>query len=81
MLSHSDGISSHYQIIVDRDILDKLYVKAEVAEGLTPTPELEKKVAEELQSLLTVRARVELVPFGTLERSEGKAKRVKDLRK
>ena len=37
-------------------------------------------VAENLKAILTIRARVELLAPGTIERTEGKAKRVIDLR-
>ena len=38
----------------------------------------ERRVTEELRSALLVRPRVKLVEPGTLERSEGKARRVVD---
>jgi len=39
------------------------------------------KVAENLRAILTIRTKVELLAPGTIERIEGKAKRVIDLRK
>jgi phenylacetate-CoA ligase len=81
VLSQFEGISTHYQIIIDRDLLDKLYVKAETAEGMEPTPELEKRAANELKTILGINSKLELIEFGTLERSDGKAIRIVDLRK
>jgi phenylacetate-CoA ligase len=42
---------------------------------------LEKSIAEKLKSVLNVWAKVELVNPGTIQRFEGKAKRVVDRRK
>ncbi|MCK4717382.1 MAG: phenylacetate--CoA ligase, partial [Thermoplasmata archaeon] len=42
---------------------------------------LAKKVGENLTAVLTLRAKVELMEPGALPRTEGKAKRVIDLRK
>ena len=80
------GIAPQYQIIVDRDILDRLYIKAEVDPEMWGSSAFDKdsftgKVAENLRSILTIRARVELLGPGSIERTEGKAKRVIDLRK
>lgn len=80
------GIAPHYQIIVDRHILDRLYVKAEVDPRMWASSDFDKdsftgKVAENLRAILTIRTRVELLAPGTIERIEGKAKRVIDLRK
>jgi phenylacetate-CoA ligase len=79
------GVSGHYQIIVDRDILDSLEVKVE----LTPDTfsdkmsELEKfsnDIETKIFNILQVRAKVELVTPGTIPRSMGKSQRVIDKR-
>ncbi len=74
-----------FQIVLEGDILDKLYVKAEVEPKFFESDrydaaKLKKKVEDELQAVLTLRARVELLPPGSLPRTEGKAKHVIDLR-
>jgi phenylacetate-CoA ligase len=79
-------LGDQYQIIVDRDLLDKLTVRVETAPpvaGQAPADAqvLAARVAQELQAVLTIRAKVELVAPGTIERSTGKARRVIDLRK
>lgn len=76
----------YYQIIVDRDILDKLYIKVEVRPEVYNSSDydenkLRSKVESELQAVLTLRARVELLAPGEIPRTEGKAKHVIDLRK
>ncbi|MCD6111431.1 MAG: phenylacetate--CoA ligase [Thermoplasmata archaeon] len=81
-----EELGEQYQIIVDRDILDRLYVKVEVSPKVYgkagyDEKKLKEKVESSLQAALTLRARVELLPPGTLPRTEGKAKRVIDLRK
>ncbi|MBI5000955.1 MAG: phenylacetate--CoA ligase [Euryarchaeota archaeon] len=86
VLMNVPQIGDQYQIIVDRDLLDKLSVRAEVAQSFPFDKEAEraslaKSLESDLQALLTVHAKVELVPHGALQRSEGKAKRVIDLRK
>lgn len=76
----------HYQLIVERkDNLDHLTVLVELTEEMF-TDEvrgleiLEAKIKGELSSVLSVSATVRLVGPKTIERSEGKAKRVIDKR-
>lgn len=79
--------SPHYQLIVDRkDNLDHLTVLVEVTEEMFSDEVrglevLEAKIKAELSSVLNVSAAVRLVGPKTIERSEGKAKRVIDNRK
>ncbi len=83
------GISNttpHYQLIVERkDNMDHLTVLVELTEEMF-TDEvrgleaLEAKIKGELSSVLSVSAAVRLVGPKTIERSEGKAKRVIDKR-
>lgn len=78
--------SPHYQLIVDRkDNLDHLTVLVEVTDEMFSDEvrgleELEAKIKGELSSVLNVSATVRLVGPKTIERSEGKAKRVIDKR-
>ena len=86
VLMNVEGVGDQYQIIIDRDILDSLHVQVEVEPGFYKSTNYDqdafaKMLVGELQAVLTVRARVELMAPGTLPRSEGKAKRVVDLRK
>ena len=79
-------VGGNYQIIVDRDVLDKLMVKVEVTEEafsdkLDDMLRLQRKIEAELASVLNVSAKIELVEYGSIPRSEGKAVRVVDLRK
>jgi len=76
----------HYQLIVDRvDNLDHLTVLVEMTENMFSDEirrleVLEHKIEAELASALSVSAKVRLVSPKTIERSEGKAKRVIDKR-
>ena len=76
----------HYQIVVDREgSLDTLTVLVEVSEQMFSDKvkgleELEKVISRELESNLAVKAKVTLVEPKSLQRSEGKAKRVIDKR-
>ena len=53
-----------------------LPVAVELAENVTPDDELAQAIGERLRSALVVQARVELVPWGSLQRSEYKSKLV-----
>jgi phenylacetate-CoA ligase len=77
----------HYQIVVDRKQgLDTLEVQVEVtAESFSDTvgglEKLQRKLAHSIDSITGIHADVRLVAPHTLQRSEGKAKRVIDNRK
>ncbi len=84
-LLETEGIGEHYQIIVDRDVLDKLFVKVEVDKEYYESDEYDeekllKEASENLTAVLNIRARLKLLEPGTLPRTVGKAKRVIDLR-
>lgn len=86
VLLNLGATSPHYQLIVEReDNLDKLTVLVEVTEEMFSDEVrkmeiVEYKIKSELASVLSVAATVKLVAPKTLERSEGKAKRVIDKR-
>lgn len=77
----------HYQIIVrKKGPIDELEIQFEVNETIFSDEvkkllAIEEKVAREVESILGIRAKVKLVEPKTIQRSEGKAKRVIDLRK
>ncbi len=79
--------SPHYQLIVDRqDNMDNMTVLVELTDNMFSDEirgleTLEHKIKGELASVLGVSATVRLVGSKTIERSEGKAKRVIDKRK
>ncbi|MDF2942432.1 MAG: paaK2 [Herbinix sp.] len=79
--------SPHYMLIVDRvNNLDTLEVQVEVEERffsdeIKQLESLTKKIAYVLQSALGLSVKVKLVEPKTIQRSEGKAKRVIDKRK
>ncbi len=86
VLMNVEGVGEWYEIVVDRDILDKLFVRVEVEPKFYNSAEfdpgqLQQTIAEELRAVLSIWARVELVKPGDMPRSEGKANRVVDLRK
>ncbi|MBI5102113.1 MAG: phenylacetate--CoA ligase [Nitrospirae bacterium] len=82
-----EGTEPHYQIIIDRKgPLDDVTVQVEVSESIffdemRKQNELIKLIKSRLASELGIGVEVKLVEKKTLERSEGKAKRVVDLRK
>ena len=82
-----EGTEPHYQIIVDRKgAMDDVTVKVEVSEPIffdemKKQNELISTIRNRLASELGISVEVKLVEKKTLERSDGKAKRVIDKRK
>ena len=76
----------HYELIVDkRGVLDELELRVEVTEELfsdevRKLEEVQSKIRAEIESVLGISLKITLVEPKTIERSEGKAKRVRDLR-
>jgi len=76
-----------YRLIIDRvDNLDTLKVQAELRNDyfkgdMGQLAELENLLAHQLKSVLSIRAKVQLMPSGSLERSLSKSNRVIDNRK
>ncbi len=87
VLMSIEGVEPHYQIIVDREgALDVMEVQVEVSEQIfsdeiKALEGLAKRIEQELKESLAVSCRVRLVEPKTIQRSEGKAKRVIDKRK
>lgn len=80
VLMNVPGLGDQYQIVVSHEELDRLSVKAEAPKDRLNDPQLLKKIQTDLLATLGIRANVELLEEGTLPRSEGKARRVVDLR-
>lgn len=87
VLMEIGDIKPHYLLIVDRiDNLDFLEIWVEVSEELfsdevRKLEELNRKITKEIQGTLGLSVKVTLVEPRTIERSQGKAKRVIDKRK
>ena len=87
VLMEVEGVEPHYQLVVDREEnLDVLTVLVELGERtfsdeVKQLQNLERKIAKNIKEYLGVSAKVKLVEPKTIERSEGKAKRVIDNRK
>ncbi len=83
----AEGTLPHYQIIVDRQRgLDTLEVQVEVtseffSDTVGALEKLQKQLGHSIESVTGLRADVRLVAPRTLQRSEGKARRVVDKRK
>jgi phenylacetate-CoA ligase len=81
-----EGTLPHYQIVVDRQKgLDTLEVQVEVTnEALSDTvrglEQMQKRLAHSIESITGLRPALKLVAPRTIQRSEGKAKRVIDKR-
>jgi phenylacetate-CoA ligase len=87
VLLNFGDVAPHYIIIVDRvDNLDTLEVQVEMSpaffsDEVRKIEELESNIRREIESVLGLAARIRLVEPKSIERSEGKAKRVIDKRK
>jgi phenylacetate-CoA ligase len=87
ILVRIEGVEPHYVLIVDRkDNLDTLEVHVEVDEQIFSDEikilqGLSRRIEKEIKDMLGVTCTVKLVEPKTIQRSEGKAKRVIDNRK
>lgn len=76
----------HYQIVITREAdLDQVEVQVEVTaahftDEVKALEALQKRISDAIERVANIRARIRLVEPNTLKRSEGKAKRVVDLR-
>jgi phenylacetate-CoA ligase len=81
-----EGTLPHYQIILTRDKgLDQVEVEVEVTAGffsdrVSEMEGLRKQLSHAIESTIGLRAAVRLVAPHSIQRSEGKAKRVVDKR-
>ena len=80
-----EGLGPHYEIVVERDgYSDKLTIRVELAKATDSFKELErieKEIRNKLRIVLGLDAKIKLESPNTLARFEGKAKRIRDLRK
>jgi phenylacetate-CoA ligase len=87
VLMSIEGVEPHYQIIVGREnALDVMEVQVEVSEDIFSDEvkvleKLGRRIEREIKDLLGTSCKVKLVEPKTIQRSEGKAKRVIDNRK
>ncbi|MCE5244801.1 MAG: phenylacetate--CoA ligase [Syntrophobacteraceae bacterium] len=87
VLMETEGIEPHYQLVVDRENnLDILTVRVEIrdiafSDQVRRLQDLEKNISKNIKEYLGISAKVKLVEPKSIERSEGKAKRVIDNRK
>jgi phenylacetate-CoA ligase len=86
ILLETQGVAPHYQLILTREgSLDMLEVKVEVDEKLFSDEikhlqRIEAKIQKNIKEFLGVTAKVTMSEPQSIERSEGKAKRIIDLR-
>ncbi len=87
VLVNIEGTAPHYQIHVRREgAMDEMEVWVEVTESvlkddIRSLETLSRRITNELASVLSITCRIKLVEPKTIERSEGKAKRIIDHRK
>lgn len=87
LLKFGGDITPNYQIVVDRvNNTDTFQVNVEMSEeffsdGIKGIESIEKGITEKLRSTLGIGPKVNLINPKSIERSEGKAKRVIDKRK
>jgi phenylacetate-CoA ligase len=78
VLNRNAALSGEYRIVIEGPgPYDVLPVEAEVAPGYEPHSDgLRDRVAAEMKRELGLAARITLVPFGSLPRTEGKTRRL-----
>ena len=82
-----EGTLPHYQIVLTREAdLDQMEVQVEVTrevfgDTVGALEQVQQKLGKSIDNMIGLRATVRLVQPQTLQRSEGKAKRVIDQRK
>ena len=82
----TEGTAPHFQIVLDRPkTLDRVRVRVEIApelfsDKMTDMTQLKERIVLAIQQVTGLYMDVELLPPMTLERFEGKAKRVEDNR-
>ncbi len=78
-------LGPHYEIVVEREgYTDKLTVRVELnkeTDSFAELQRIEKATRNKLKVILGLDAKIQLESPNTLQRFEGKAKRIKDLRK
>ncbi|MBF7096477.1 phenylacetate--CoA ligase family protein [Alkalibacter mobilis] len=86
VLSKFDALGPHYEIVIEKhNYLDSLEIKVELNEDLSidsyqEFERLEQNIKHELRVVLGLEPKLNIVNPRTLQRFEGKAKRVYDLR-
>ncbi|MCL6591149.1 MAG: phenylacetate--CoA ligase [Firmicutes bacterium] len=87
ILMELNEVAPHYLLVVDRvDYLDRLEVWVEVSEtaftgNLADLEGLSNRIKNKIESLLNIGVKVKLVEPKSIERSQGKAKRIIDNRR
>jgi len=80
ILKDIPGVSSEYQIIIERrDGKDMLTLRVETEPGCS-VPDLDRRIMDNFKKRIGIRIDVELVALGQLPRSEKKSKRILDYR-
>ncbi len=80
------GVSPHYMLVVDRvNSTDRLEVQVELTEEMfsdtvSDIEKIQRKISEQIKSVVGIAAVIKLVPPKSVPRSEGKAKRIIDNR-
>ncbi len=84
VLSNVEEIGSEYQILLDRKDDGRDYMTVRVERGLgidvSKDQEIEKRISSEIKKQILVSAKISVVDYGSLPRSERKSKRVFDNR-
>jgi phenylacetate-CoA ligase len=82
-----EGAAPHYQIVLTNDgTMDDVEVQVEVtpevfSDKVSAMESLQHKLSESIERIINIRVKLRLVEPNTIQRSEGKAKRVLDQRK
>jgi phenylacetate-CoA ligase len=76
------GVAPHYQIVLTREgALDAMTVEVETAPGTPQRDQTAKDIVSQIKARFGVSCEVVIKATGEVPRSQGKAVRVKDMRK
>lgn len=87
IIMENEGVTPNYQLVIDRkDNLDTLEIRVEVdaqlfCDEIRHLQYLEQRIQKKVKEFLGVTTRVRLLEPHSIERSEGKAKHIVDMRK
>jgi Coenzyme F390 synthetase len=88
VISKIPEVTNQFQIVLTRNSknLDEMTVQVELekdafTDDILKLEKVQQRVVNELMNVLSIRTGVELLEFGSIERTGGKAKRVIDNRK
>jgi|Deesub1362A_J573_1020465.scaffolds.fasta_scaffold00454_28 phenylacetate-CoA ligase len=80
IISKFNELTGDFRIVIERDVMDRLVIKAEIKKGFNPA-DIEEKLKEEIKNFVGVKSHIELLPEGSLKKYEWKTPLIEDRRR